>query len=185
MNSNTMPNFLMLACWCVSTDIDVSLWVAMINLHTYETKFDQAVHQLIASAIAGQDAPAPLDTGVRVAVEEKPSKELLALRGIEKWSDWSSSDKSFDYTYEKAESIYVLEGEATVKPTGGSAGKAVTLVPGMFVTFPKGYQVRFASQDSSFMHAHLAIAAVYNAHEPHRCNTTLVHHAAPHWWWRS
>ena len=164
-----------LACFGVSTSINV-LFAAIMISHTFQTKFDQTIHQLIASAIAGQDAPAPLDTSVRVAVEEKPSKELLALRGIEKWSDWSSSDVSFDYTYEKAESIYVLEGEATVKPTGGSAGKAVTLVPGMFVTFPKGYQV--ASQDSCSMHTHLAIAAIYSAHASRQCNTTLAPHAA-------
>lgn len=72
------------------------------------------------------------------------------------------SSPSFDYTYELAESIYMLEGEATVT-TQGFRGQSVTLRPGMFVTFPKGLKVRNHAFFVTAKHMAFSLTAIRRA----------------------
>ncbi len=58
----------------------------------------------------------------KIEYYEEVSNEFLAKRGVSSWPIWESSSmktRKFDYTYDKAESVYILEGEAFVTPKDG------------------------------------------------------------------
>ena len=58
----------------------------------------------------------------KIEYYEEVSNEFLVKRGVSSWPIWDSSSmktRKFDYTYDKAESVYILEGEAFVTPKDG------------------------------------------------------------------
>jgi uncharacterized cupin superfamily protein len=58
----------------------------------------------------------------KIEYYEEVSNDFLAKRGVSSWPIWESSSmktRKFDYTYDKAESVYILEGEAFVTPKDG------------------------------------------------------------------
>jgi hypothetical protein len=78
----------------------------------------------------------PVPDELELMVEEVPSDELLARRGIEKWTLVTREPSKFVQKYDLAEGCYVLEGEAKVTPKGTFFGGAVTLKAGNFAVFP-------------------------------------------------
>ncbi len=85
--------------------------------------------------LGNEREPGPPEIQVLTDVDE----DFLAKRGVRKWDIWESSSvpsKKFDYTYDKTETVYILEGEAVVTPKDGR--KAVVLKPNVFASFPKG-----------------------------------------------
>jgi uncharacterized protein len=85
--------------------------------------------------LGNEREPGPPEIQVLSDVDEK----FLSKRGVRQWDIWESSSmpsNKFDYTFEKTESVYILEGEAIVTPKDGR--KAVVLKPNVFASFPKG-----------------------------------------------
>lgn len=70
-----------------------------------------------------------------ITVERSPSPERLAQLGVTSWPVWSCEASSFPWTYDCAETSYLLEGEVTVTPEGGAP---VEIQAGDLVTFPAG-----------------------------------------------
>jgi uncharacterized cupin superfamily protein len=82
-----------------------------------------------------EQEPGPPEIQVFTNVDE----DFLSKRRVRQWDIWESSSvpsNKFDYTYEKTEAVYILEGEAVVTPKDGR--KAVVLKPNVFASFPKG-----------------------------------------------
>ena len=66
---------------------------------------------------------------------ERPTKEKLGQLGVDKWGEWSSDVKKFDWEYDESETFYVLEGKVKVVT---SDGEEVEFGKGDLVTFPRG-----------------------------------------------
>lgn len=67
---------------------------------------------------------------------EKPSVEKLQALGVQQWPTWSKEVSTFPWQYSSTETAYILEGEVTVTPRGGtpvsfSAGDLVTFASGL------------------------------------------------------
>ena len=65
---------------------------------------------------------------------EQLSESDLATRGVFAWPIWTKDASCFDWTYDRQEQCYFLEGKGTVE----TASETVTFRAGDFVTFPKG-----------------------------------------------
>ena len=90
---------------------------------------------LLFDMFTTEKEPAQSEIQVLVDVDE----DFLKERGVRQWDVWESSSvpsKKFDYTYDKTESVYIIDGEAVVTPKDGR--KAVVLKPKVFASFPKG-----------------------------------------------
>lgn len=71
----------------------------------------------------------------KIIVERNPSPERLQSLGVSSWPTWSKEVSTFPWTYGEQEVAYVLEGEVTVTPDGGTP---VSFGKGDLVTFPAG-----------------------------------------------
>jgi hypothetical protein len=65
---------------------------------------------------------------------EKPAPEKLKSLGVMNWPIWMKEVSVFDWSYDKTEVCYFLEGDVTVTIPGGE----VTIGKGDLVTFPEG-----------------------------------------------
>lgn len=72
---------------------------------------------------------------MEITVENHPSQQTLDQLDVANWPIWEKEVSRFPWTYDAEEVCYILEGEVTVTPTGGSP---VTVRKGDLVTFPKG-----------------------------------------------
>jgi uncharacterized cupin superfamily protein len=70
-----------------------------------------------------------------IEIEHEADRGWLESRGVFDWPIWEKEVSRFDWTYDSAESCYILAGEVTVTPGGG---EPVHIVAGDFVTFPAG-----------------------------------------------
>ena len=70
---------------------------------------------------------------------EKPEKEKLDSLGVENWPIWECEPSTFDWEYTSDESCYILEGNVTVRTSGGE----VPFGKGDFVVFPKGLKCQW------------------------------------------
>jgi len=70
-----------------------------------------------------------------ITVEHNPSPAKLDVMGVYDWPVWEKETSTFPWTYDSAETCYLLEGEVTVTPDGGAP---VELVAGDLVKFPAG-----------------------------------------------
>ena len=57
------------------------------------------------------------------------------LGDCSKWPTWTSKPDHFDWSYDREEHCYIVEGEATIET---NEENAVTIGPGDYVIFPKG-----------------------------------------------
>ena len=75
--------------------------------------------------------------GIKV---EKMSKEEADKKfGVSSWPTWGCGVSKFDWDYSGTETAYILEGEATVTPTGEWADvEEAEIEAGDLVTFPDG-----------------------------------------------
>ena len=69
----------------------------------------------------------------RIQIERAISAERQAELGLLHWPIWEKSISTFPWTYDSAETCYLLEGEVIVTPKGG---EPVTLSAGDLATFP-------------------------------------------------
>jgi uncharacterized protein len=71
-----------------------------------------------------------------IKVISQPDDKFLEQKGVYSWDTWGCGVSTFPWTYDSAESCYVLKGKVTVTPTDG--GPPATFGKGDFVTFPAG-----------------------------------------------
>lgn len=66
---------------------------------------------------------------------EKPSPAQLRSLQVDTWSPWECEPSTFPWSYDTAETAYVLEGQVTVTCPDG---EQVEIGPGDLVHFPRG-----------------------------------------------
>ena len=70
-----------------------------------------------------------------INVQHNPSQEILDELGVGDWPIWTKEESKFPWTYDAAETCYLLEGAVVVTPDGG---EPVAIAKGDLVTFPAG-----------------------------------------------
>ena len=70
-----------------------------------------------------------------IKVQRNPEQAVLDQAGVPGWPIWTKEVSTFPWTYDDAETCYILEGEVVVTPDGG---EPVTVKKGDLVTFPAG-----------------------------------------------
>ncbi len=70
-----------------------------------------------------------------ITVERGLSQEELEECGVFDWPIWEKEVSRFAWSYDEEESCYLLAGEVTVTPRGGTP---VQLAAGDYVTFAAG-----------------------------------------------
>ena len=68
-----------------------------------------------------------------ITIEKLSPKKRAALR-LDQWPIWQCEPSDFPWHYDQEESCYILDGEITVT----TADQTVHILPGDYVTFPKG-----------------------------------------------
>jgi uncharacterized protein len=71
----------------------------------------------------------------QIHIEHNPDAERLQSLGVSSWGIWTKEVSTFPWTYDEREVCYLLEGEVTVTPAGGTP---VRIAKGDLVTFPAG-----------------------------------------------
>lgn len=74
-------------------------------------------------------------TTTSIQLEQNPTPDRLAGLGVTTWPIWTKEVSEFPWTYDAAETCYILDGEVTVTPNGG---EPVTIRKGDLVTFSAG-----------------------------------------------
>ena len=77
---------------------------------------------------------------MKVIVDHNPAEDKLEDLGIRSWPIWEKEVSEFPWQYTESETCYILEGEVTVTPAGGTP---VLIKAGDLVTFPKGMACRW------------------------------------------
>jgi hypothetical protein len=54
-----------------------------------------------------------------IAVVRQPDESFLRQKGVYDWGTWGCGVSKFPWTYDSAESCYLLAGKVTVTPTDG------------------------------------------------------------------
>lgn len=72
---------------------------------------------------------------MQITIEHNPSPAKLDVMGVYDWPIWTKEASTFPWTYDAAETCYILEGEVTVTP---DQGDPVTVGEGDLVVFPAG-----------------------------------------------
>lgn len=67
--------------------------------------------------------------------ERNPAPGKLEVMSVYDWPVWEKEVSRFDWTYERAETCYFLEGRVVVTPDGGDP---VEFAAGDLVSFPAG-----------------------------------------------
>lgn len=67
--------------------------------------------------------------------QQRPDPATLERLGVRNWPIWQKEVSKFPWTYDAAETCYILAGEVLVTPDGGAP---VTIQTGDLVTFPAG-----------------------------------------------
>lgn len=70
-----------------------------------------------------------------IHIEHNPDQSRLDVLGVDAWPTWETGVSRFSWTYDVAETCYLLTGEVIVIP---EAGEPVPLRAGDLVTFPAG-----------------------------------------------
>jgi len=70
-----------------------------------------------------------------IKIEHEPGDERLERLGVRGWPIWTKEVSTFPWTYDAAETCYLLEGDVVVTPEGGDP---VHVAKGDLVTFPSG-----------------------------------------------
>ena len=87
-----------------------------------------------------------------ILVDRKPSLETLERLGVMDWPIWTKEVSTFPWTYDSAETCYLIEGKVTVTPDGG---EPVTVGKGSLVTFPAGLKCTWQVTEPVRKHYHL------------------------------
>jgi uncharacterized cupin superfamily protein len=70
-----------------------------------------------------------------ILCEHKPSPAKLDVLGVDLWPTWKKEVSTFPWSYDKAETCYVLRGRFVVTPDGGEPQE---FGRGDLITFPAG-----------------------------------------------
>lgn len=70
-----------------------------------------------------------------ILIEHHPTPAKLEAMGVYDWPIWTKEVSTFPWTYDSAETCYILEGAVTVTPEGG---EPVAIQRGDLVTFAAG-----------------------------------------------
>lgn len=76
-----------------------------------------------------------------INIEPQPAQAKLESQGVFDWPIWEKEASEFPWTYDAAETCYLLEGEVEVTPEGG---ETVRFGAGDLVTFPAGMRCRWS-----------------------------------------
>lgn len=71
----------------------------------------------------------------QIVVDSSPSEEKLKEMAVLSWPTWGCQASKFPWSYDSAETCYLLEGHVLVTPDGG---EAVEIKAGDMATFPAG-----------------------------------------------
>lgn len=72
-----------------------------------------------------------------IQVEHNPTADRLQKLGVYGWPVWEKEVSRFPWSYDERETCYLLEGDVTVTPKGGSP---VPFGKGDVVVFPAGME---------------------------------------------
>jgi len=81
----------------------------------------------------------------QILYERNPAPGKLDVLGVEEWPIWEKEPSEFDWTYDRTEVCYILEGRVIVTPDDGT--EAIELGRGDLVTFPKGMSCKWKIVD--------------------------------------
>ncbi len=84
-----------------------------------------------------------------IRVEHDPAPAKLDVMGVYEWPIWTKEASTFAWTYDTKEVCYLLDGDVTVTPDGGTP---VRLRAGDLVTFPKGMKCVWAIHEAVRKH---------------------------------
>lgn len=70
-----------------------------------------------------------------IEIERQPAEDRLDALGVREWPIWTKEVSTFPWTYDDAETCYLIEGDVLVRPEGGPP---VRIGKGDLVTFPAG-----------------------------------------------
>lgn len=70
-----------------------------------------------------------------ITIEHNVTPAKLDVLFVDDWPTWSKEVSEFDWTYDRKETCYIIEGKAIVTPEGE---EPVTIQEGDMVFFPKG-----------------------------------------------
>ncbi len=76
-----------------------------------------------------------MTTTLTIQLDSHPTPDRLAALNVSTWPIWTKEVSKFPWTYDEAETCYILDGEVTVTPDGGDP---VTIRKGDLVVFPAG-----------------------------------------------
>ncbi|MCA9671458.1 MAG: cupin domain-containing protein [Myxococcales bacterium] len=72
----------------------------------------------------------------QIKIERKAGDQRLSQLGVKSWPIWTKEPSEFPWSYDAAETCYLLEGDVEVTPDGG--GETVRFGAGDLVTFARG-----------------------------------------------
>lgn len=87
-----------------------------------------------------------------IIVEKNPDQQRLQALNVRKWPTWEKEVSVFPWTFPEQEIAYILEGECTITPTGGTS---VSFGKGDLVTFPAGMTAVWEVKQPLHKHYHL------------------------------
>ena len=70
-----------------------------------------------------------------ITIEHKVTPAKLDVLYVFDWPVWPKEVSEFDWTYDKKETCYIVEGEAIITPENE---EPITITEGDMVFFPKG-----------------------------------------------
>ena len=70
-----------------------------------------------------------------ITIEHNVTPAKLDVLYVDDWPIWEKGISEFDWTYDKKETCYIIEGKAIITPENEAA---VTIQEGDMVFFPKG-----------------------------------------------
>jgi len=70
-----------------------------------------------------------------IVIAKDPNDDQLSALDVYNWPIWTKEISTFPWTYDEAETCFILEGDIVVTPEGG---EPVKMGKGDLVTFPAG-----------------------------------------------
>ena len=70
-----------------------------------------------------------------ITIEHHVTPAKLDVLYVDDWPVWSKGVSEFEWTYDKKETCYIIEGKAILTPEGE---EPITIVEGDMIFFPQG-----------------------------------------------
>lgn len=85
---------------------------------------------------SSRNNPLAMSSKPEIEVISQPDQAFLEKKGVFGWGTWGCEVSKFPWTYDSAESCYLLAGKVTATPSDGR--QPASFGKGDFVTFPAG-----------------------------------------------